>query len=84
MDSRFAQREFAAQQEINYPLLSDFNREAGAKYGILRDIPAHLHRDVCKRAVFVVEGGGRVRYKWVESEGDDLPDADKVLWDVRQ
>lgn len=84
VDSPFVQRGFAARQEANFPLLSDFNREAGRRYGILTDVPAQLLRDVCKRAVFVIEPGGRIRYKWVESEGDLLRNVDEVLEAARR
>jgi len=55
--------EFRAKHKMTHHLLSDFKREAGRAYGVLDD-----EKFFTKRAYFLVDKQGVVRWKHVEPE----------------
>jgi glutaredoxin-dependent peroxiredoxin len=67
VDSPFVTDKFRAEQNIPFPLLSDFNREAAAAYGALHDDLLGL-KGVAKRAAFVIDADGTVAYAWVSDD----------------
>ena len=62
IDSQFCHKAFAEQLGLNFPLLSDANREVVPAYGVLRPEAAGI-RNVANRSVFVVDSTGVIRYK---------------------
>lgn len=74
VDSLFTLDKFAQEQKLNFPLLSDFNKTAAAAYGVLYDLfPAFEMAGVSKRAAFVIDAQGVVRYAEVCPTPGDLP-----------
>jgi len=65
---------FRQEQELNFPLLSDFNKEASGAYGSLYDIFGGWMKGVSKRSAFVIDKHGVVRYAQVLENATDLPD----------
>jgi peroxiredoxin len=69
VDSPFANRAFAAANRLTFPLLSDFGGEVAREYGGVHEdflnIPGYT---VAKRAVFVLDSEGVVRYAWVSED----------------
>lgn len=77
VDSPFAQEAWADQNNISIPLLSDFNKEVSAAYGAqYQDLLGFI--GVAKRAAFVVDKEGIVRYAEVSEDATVLPDFDAV------
>lgn len=75
VDSLFSLGKFKAEQNLNFPLLSDFNKEAAKAFGVLYDtFPAFEMQGVSKRAAFVIDKEGVVRYAEVCATPGDLPD----------
>lgn len=69
VDSPFANGAFAAANRIGFPLLSDYTRDVSRKYGGVHEDFAGLRGyAVSKRAAFVVDGKGIVRYAWVSDD----------------
>jgi peroxiredoxin len=56
VDSFAAQKEFAKQNGIEFPLLSDFKREVSRAYGVLNE-----EGGFANRATFVIDKEGKVR-----------------------
>ena len=74
VDSLFTLDKFKAEQNLNFSLLSDFNKEAAKAYGVLYDtFPAFEMQGVSKRAAFVIDKEGVVRYAEVCATPGDLP-----------
>ena len=74
VDSLFTLAKFKEDQQLNFTLLSDFNRSAISSYGVLYDVfPAFEMEKVSKRAAFVVDAEGVVRYAEVCPTPGDLP-----------
>jgi glutaredoxin-dependent peroxiredoxin len=73
---------FAQQLDLPFLLLSDLNREVVREYGVMYT-RERRHREgfygISKRAVFVVDRGGTIRYAWVTDDSLQEPDVDEVL-----
>lgn len=78
VDSFFTLREFKKQNNLNFDLLSDFNKEVSDKFGVLYDEFYGL-RGVSKRAAFIVNSDRRVEYAEVLEDADQLPDFKKII-----
>jgi peroxiredoxin len=69
VDSPFANKEFAAKNGLNFPLLSDLTRDVIRQYDVVFDNLAGIKGfTVAKRSVFVIDATGIIRYKWVAPE----------------
>ena len=79
VDGAFAQKAFSDQNNLNFPLLSDFQREAVNQYDLAIPNFAGMEGYIAsKRAVYVVDGEGVVRYAWVGPNPGVEPDYDEV------
>ena len=76
-DSVFSHRAFASAEEIDVPLLSDSDGSVAAAYGVLYD-EFRGHREVAKRAVFLIRPDGTVAYTWHTDDPGEQPDFDAV------
>lgn len=76
-DTFFAQKAWADQQKLNFPLLSDFNKDVIRQYGVVNPDMIGL-KDIAKRAVFVIDKGGVVRHREVLEDARNEPDYAKV------
>ncbi|HTK29427.1 MAG TPA: peroxiredoxin [Vicinamibacterales bacterium] len=77
VDTFFALKPFHEQQRLNFPLLSDFNKDVIRAYGVFNEDMIGL-KGIAKRAVFVVDADGIVRYREVLDDARNEPDYDKV------
>jgi peroxiredoxin len=78
VDSFFALKAFQADQRLTFPLLSDFNKEVIRRYGVFNEDMIGL-KGVAKRAVFVLDAEGIVRYREVLDDARLEPDYGKVF-----
>lgn len=79
VDSPFANKAFATQNNLQFPLLSDSNRTALVAYGILHEDFAGLKGySAAKRSVFVLDKDGVVRYAWVSDNPGIEPNYDEI------
>lgn len=84
-DSHHSHRVFKQQNQINYPLLSDWNKDASKAFGVLYDKFGDFGlRGVSKRSVFVLDREGVVRYRWVTEDSKIPPDHTRVLEEVKK
>lgn len=75
VDGPFAQRAFAEQNGLSFPLLSDFHRQAVRAFGIEDpNFAGGALAGVAKRSVFVLDREGRVVYRWVSDDPAVEPD----------
>lgn len=73
VDSFATLAKFKELEQYNFTLLSDFNKEAGEKYGVLYEVFAAGHRGVAKRSAFVVDKQGVIQYAEVLENAGELP-----------
>ncbi len=79
VDSLFSLGKFREEQNLNFQLLSDFNKEAATAYGVLYEtFPAFEMQGVSKRAAFVIDKEGVVRYAEVCPTPGDLPNFEAI------
>lgn len=78
VDSIFTLAKFKEEQKLNFPLLSDFNKEVSAAYGALYDTFVFDMKGVSKRSAFVIDENGKVAYAEVLESAGDLPDFDAI------
>jgi peroxiredoxin len=78
VDSPFTLEKFKAEQNLNFPLLSDFNKETSAAYGsIYEDFVLNM-KGVSKRSAFVVDKEGVIRYAEVLDNAGELPNFEAI------
>lgn len=73
VDSPFTLNRFKEEQKLNFPLLSDFNKEVSRIYGSLYEEFVFGMKGVSKRSAFVIDKDGTVRYAEVLESAGDLP-----------
>ena len=73
VDSLFTLDKFKQEQGLNFPLLSDFNKEVSRSYGCLYEDFVLDMKGVSKRSAFVVDKNGVIRYAEVLESAGDLP-----------
>jgi glutaredoxin-dependent peroxiredoxin len=78
VDSFFALKAFHDQQRLTFPLLSDFNKQVIHTYGVFNEDMIGL-KGIAKRAVFVLDKDGIVRYREVLDDARNEPDYSRVL-----
>ena len=80
VDSSFSLKAFAQTYNLQFPLLSDFNRKVARLYGVLQDPWVGLgYKGVAKRSVMVVDKRGMLRYRWVTDVPSDEPPYAEVV-----
>ena len=72
VDSVFVQRAFKASQNLNFEVLSDFNKEVSKTYGAFYDSYFGMN-GVSKRAAFIIDKEGIVRYEEILEDSELLP-----------
>jgi peroxiredoxin len=78
VDSPFTLGKFKAEQQLNFPLLSDFNKEASQAYGAFYETFVLDLKGVSKRAAFVIDKEGTLRYAEVLESAGDQPNFEAI------
>jgi peroxiredoxin len=78
VDSPFTLQQFKTAESLNFPLLSDFNKEVARNYGAIYEEFVMGMRGVAKRSAFVVDKDGIVRYAEVLEDAGKQPDYGKI------
>lgn len=81
VESDRAHAAFAQHLELPFPLLSDFQREVVHQFGIAytSEQPFSGMWGMSKRAVFVLDEAGIVRYAWVTDDPLVAPDVEAAI-----
>lgn len=72
VDSPFVLDKFSKENNLNFPLGSDFNRKVSADYGVLFNGDFAGMTGFSMRAAFVIDGDGIVQYAET-TDGKSLP-----------
>lgn len=78
VDSLYTLAAFKKAQELNFSLLSDFNKEVSAIYGALYETFNLGMKGVSKRAAFVIDRDGKVVYEEVLENAGTQPDFEAI------
>jgi peroxiredoxin len=78
VDMPFTLAKFKEANQLTFPLLSDFNKDASAAYGCIYDTWILGLKGVSKRASFVIDKEGVIRFAQVLENASDYPDLEGV------
>ena len=78
VDSLFVQDKFKKEQNLNFPLLSDFNKTASRAYGSIYEHWFNDMEGVSKRSAFVIDKEGVVRYAEVLENASEIPNFNAI------
>src|SRR5436189_4789140 len=79
VDTFITLKAFQTDQKLTFPLLSDFNKQAIRDYGVFNQDMIGL-KGIARRAVFVLDGHGVVRYREVLEDARNEPNYQKVFY----
>jgi peroxiredoxin len=78
VDSVYTLAKYKEEQHLNFPLLSDFNKEVSAAYGALYEVFNYEMKGVSKRAAFVISPDGIVEYAEILENASLIPDFNAI------
>jgi peroxiredoxin len=78
VDTFFTLAAFKKDQKLNFPLLSDFNKDVIQAYGAYNPDMIGL-KGIAKRATFVIDKDGVVRHAEILDDARNEPNYDKVF-----
>lgn len=79
VDSVYTLKVFGQTYNLQFPLLSDFNKKVSRAYGVLDETwVAWGYKGVAKRSTFVVDRKCILRYKWIADDPGKEPPYDEV------
>ncbi|MEM3832039.1 MAG: peroxiredoxin [Thermoprotei archaeon] len=83
VDTPFVQKAFADFNKLNFTLLSDFNKEVIKLYGVVLQDLLGL-KELAKRAVFIIDKEGIIRYKWVSDDPRVEPNYNEIIKELER
>ena len=84
VDSPWANAEFAKKYEINFNLLSDYNRDVSKAYDMIFNGLGGLEGYECSnRGVLIIDGEGLVQYRWVAENPGIEPNYSEIIEKVK-
>ena len=78
VDSLYSHDKFKKEQNLNFQLLSDFNKEVSTAYDTIYATFSNDMRGVSKRSAFVIDKEGIVRYAEVLENASEIPNFDAI------
>jgi peroxiredoxin len=75
---------FAEKMGFTYPMLSDFSRETVKKYGVMFDDPQSPYFRMARRAYFVIDKQGIIRYKHIMEDAGHMLDSEEIFRTVQR
>ncbi len=79
VDSPFSNKAFSDANKLTFPVLSDYTRATSNDYcGVYVDFAGMKGYTASKRAVFVLDAQGTVKYAWISEAPGNEPPYDEV------
>lgn len=78
VDSLQTLAKFKEDQQLNFTLLSDFNKEVSRQYETLYEMFGYNMKGVSKRSAFVIDKEGIIQYAEVLENAGEVPDFKKI------
>ncbi len=80
VDSTYTLAKYKQEQQLNFTLLSDFNREASISYDTIYETFGKMGmKDVSKRSAFIIDKQGVIQYTAVLENASEVPDFDTIM-----
>ena len=78
VDSPATLNKFKEEQNLNFTLLSDFNKEVSTAYNCLYDNFFGWMKGVSKRAAFIIDKNGIIQYIEVLENAGEVPNFEAI------
>ncbi len=78
VDSPFTLAKYKEEQNINFTLLSDFNKEVSTAYHCIYDNFIGWMKGVSKRAAFLIDSSGIIQYAEVLENAGEVPNFEAI------
>ncbi|MCL4333410.1 MAG: peroxiredoxin [Candidatus Thermoplasmatota archaeon] len=79
VDQPFSLAQFKKENNLNFPLLSDFTESVSRAFGGVHENAFNVKGlNVSKRAVFALDKNGKVAYRWVSENPGKEPDYKEI------
>jgi peroxiredoxin len=73
VDTLHTLAKYKAEQNLNFSLLSDFNKDVSTAYGSIYEMFSYNMKGVSKRSAFVIDKEGIIRYAEVLENASEQP-----------
>jgi peroxiredoxin len=83
VDSLYTLKKYKEDKNLNFPLLSDFNKEVSILYECLYDKFSYGMKGVSKRSAFLIDKQGIVQYAEVLENAGAQPDFEAIQVKLR-
>lgn len=83
VDSLYTLKKYKEDYHLNFPLLSDFNKEVSILYGCIYDLFNYGMKGVSKRSAFLIDKQGIVQYAEVLENAGKQPDFEAIQVKLR-
>ncbi|MEO7983060.1 MAG: redoxin domain-containing protein [Bacteroidota bacterium] len=78
VDALHTLAKYKAEQQLNFTLLSDFNKDVSRSYDTIYEMFGYNMKGVSKRSAFVIDKEGIVRYAEVLENAGEVPDFEAI------
>lgn len=78
VDALHTLAKYKEDQQLNFTLLSDFNKEVSRAYDSIYEMFGYNMKGVSKRSAFIIDKDGIVRYAEVLDNAGELPDFEAI------
>ncbi len=78
VDALHTLAKYKEDQQLNFTLLSDFNKDVSRSYDTIYEMFGYNMKGVSKRSAFVIDQEGIVQYAEVLENAGDLPNFSKI------
>jgi peroxiredoxin len=78
VDSLYTLAKYKTEQQLNFTLLSDFNKEVSAAYESMYELFSYGMKGVSKRSAFVIDKAGIIRYAEILENAGEVPNFNAI------
>ncbi|CAN5548114.1 peroxiredoxin [soil metagenome] len=78
VDSIYALAKYKTEQELNFTLASDFNKDMSISFDTMYETFAGWMKGVSKRSAFIIDAKGVIQYVEVLENAGEIPDFDAI------
>jgi glutaredoxin-dependent peroxiredoxin len=77
-DSLYTLAKYKEEQQLNFLMAADYNKEVCRDYGAQYEVFNYNMKGTAKRAAFVIDTSGIIRYAEVLEKAGDIPDFNRI------
>lgn len=78
VDALHTLKKYKEDQQLNFMLLSDFNKDVSRLYGSIYELFGYNMKGVSKRSAFIIDKTGIIRYAEVLENASEIPNFNSI------